>query len=244
MMIVTSNEFSEAFYQWCIEKMLEEVAGGFTLLDQMKNPYTRMELYTLKMLSRQQQEENLEIEIRRNLSYLNLNGLRKSTIAEGELTPFAQLSTKLKYSDKNAQNIFSESALGLYQDYPRSLLSKIISTKLNRVFSNKPKKSGNSLRFHVTILKWEVVTDVDISKDHYSYSHQIQSIVDGQKVRLADYTIYFPRYIGLRIGETWCFHNQEDIEIAAETIGNLCQEFLDFVENNLPDPTECQFVVH
>lgn len=244
MMTVTSNEFSQAFYQWCIEKMLEEVAGGFVLLGQMKNPYTCMELYTLKTLSRQQQEEMLEIEIRRNLSYLNFDGMMKSTIAEGELTPFAQLSSKLRFSSPNARNIFSESALDLYQEYSISLLLKVISTRLSRVFSSKPKKNGNSLRFYVTILKWQIVTDVEISKNYYSYSHQIQSTIDGQKVRLADCTIYFPRYIGLRIGETWCFHNREDIEIAAEMISNLCQEFLNFIENNLPDPTECQVVVH
>jgi hypothetical protein len=241
MRIVTSENFSEAFYQWCINKMIEEVSQGFTLLGQMKNPYTRMELYALKTLSRQEQQEMLETEIKRKLSYLNLNNneLMRSSIAEGDLTPFAQLSTNLKNFDPNAQDIFSEQTLNLYQEYPISLLSKIISIRLSRIFANKPKKHGNFLRFRVAISDWEIITDIDIDKIHYSYAHQIHGIIDGQKVRLADYGIYFPRYIGLRIGETWCFHNQEDIEIAAETIGNLCQEFLNFIENNLPHPRHC-----
>jgi hypothetical protein len=245
MRIVTSEKFSEAFYQWTIDKMLEEVGRNFILLDQMRNPYTRMEVYALRTLSQREQREMLEIEIKRNFSRINLNdnNLMRNSIAEGELTPFAQLSSMLRFTP-NALDIFSEGSLGLYQEYPISLLSKIISTRLGGILLGKPKKCGDSLRFHRKVLNWEVITDIDIDKTCYSYEHKIQGIIDGQEVRLAEHSIYFPRYIGLKIGETWCFHNQEDIEVAAETISKLCQEFLNFLENNLPDPTECQSVVH
>jgi hypothetical protein len=42
------------------------------------------------------------------------------------------------------------------------------------------------------------------------------------------------------MGETWCFHTQEDVENAAKKISELCNVFLDFLLENIPKLSECK----
>jgi hypothetical protein len=244
MNIVACKTFNDMFYQWCIDKMTREVDTNFKLLNEMRNPYSCLAIYVLRKFSQQEQKDILTSEIQRFLSYLRLDHAEKDTFIGEEITSFNQMMSSLKSSDPHAKSFFSDSALNFYQHHSKSFLAEVIRVKMGKGLYSKSKKYGDTIRFSKEQLHWCIITDIELNKGYYSYAHQIEGAISGQKVRLIDYTIYFPRCIGLLHGETWCFRSYEDIEISAEIISGLCKDFLDFLANNLPDLSECEIIAH
>jgi uncharacterized phage-associated protein len=240
MIILASEQFSQKFLAWCIEKMHEEINHEFSTLKQMNNPYTLLEVYALQTLSQQKQEEALMTQIQRQFTHLTFGQTLINRLAEGELSPLGKVINTVRYSDSAAKKLFAEETLNQYQDYSTSFLSKVAHAELSSRFAHVSKKAKGNLEFCIEVSDWQVITRVDICKGSYTYSHQIDGHFRNQKVRLADYTIFFPRYIGLIMGETWCFHTQEDVENAAKKISELCNVFLDFLLENIPKLSECK----
>ena len=235
MMINSTDNFTGFKYQlylWSLEQMNEEIDSNLDTLRSMKNPYTLTEVHNLENFPKSQQRFILQASIKQRYAKIlpHLKEFYLSDEEENLLNIFNRDFSRIRRSTTGTANLFLENPNKLYLEFDKKRLYDSILDSFSAFFNDKPKRFGNDLRYSIKLEKILLTVDVSIEKGNYSYGNQIYDCTENSNLsQLFSGPIYFPRYLGIIHGSTWCFDDEIDIDNASSTIASQCNKFIRFV---------------
>lgn len=212
--------------------MNEEIDSKLETLRSMKNPYTLTEIYNLENFPESQQRFILQASIKQRYAKI-LPHLKEFYLSDEEetlLNIFNIDFSRIRRSARGTANLFLKNPDKLYLEFDKKRLYSSILNSFADLFDDKPQRFGNDLRYSIKLEKILLTVDISIEKGNYSYGNQIYNYTENSNLsQLFSGPIYFPRYLGIMHGSTWCFNNEIDIDNASSTIASQCKKFVGFV---------------